>query len=1053
MASPSVTSRLQLEFKLPPEVLQSLLPFLENDVPAPYVARYESEIVQGMDEDTLRALRARLEVLDEIERRKEAMIQTLEQAGKMTPALKNRIESTYDRAKLEDYFRPFRPWRQNQAAHAVVMGLSPFAEKIARGDLDGKTLAEAAEAFVDADKGLPTADAVLDATLHLVAQWIADDPYVRAHVRDEMRKRGRFVSKSITQDKGLLDRYKDVAHVNDPVNQISPQRYYTLRRAEREKAVRVEIHLEEEPVLAWIDARYLDGERGAKRRRHRKGHDDARPGDSDHTTDEIDHLTEEGDHLTDDESVLSNVATEGDLPPASQDAKTTEESGYDVPIPGDLDDSTVQNDHESADESVDGGATMESELVATEETAPDEISGSDPEVASEEAPASEDDAVPAAQERHVPHGVEEVEAPGPPAPPESPLEGEAREFMARAVREAYQRQIFGACEIDVRTEIKEKADHEYLRMLSRILRGFLLTPPFGARPVLGIDPGLRANSKIAVVSATGAILHQGVLPLRGDEKAEGARSDLAKLIEEHGIQAFAVGNGTHARQAGVLLRQWARDAGWNVELHVVDEAGLQTYASSKEARERFAGFDTRTRAAACLALRLQDPLREVVQIDARQLGLATFQNDVGRGRLQRVFDDAYVSAVHRVGVDLESAPFDVLRRVAGVGDEKAKELIALRSSGSLTNLAALESVLGDGYSLAVGFLRLGGDAADPLDRTAIHPAWRPVVERMSSDLQVPMADLVGSRDRIRSLNIDPYYEEFGRGPVELVRRELEFPWRDVRGHLRHLRPKDDVQTIEDVQEGMEFEGIVTNLTSFGVFVDLGIAQEGLVHISELNRRFVRDPRELLRVGDMVRVRILSVDRKKERIGLSMRPPERSEHGPRGRGPAPRDEARGQAPRRPPRERGPVRAASARRDGLVTGREDDARGRGRGGPGGRSGGGPRGAGGRGGGARGGGSGDRDRQGAGRSGARSSGGRGGGGGGGGPRRDRGSRQDFRDRGDEMTQTPEIRRPGWNPFRSFFQQDDDQVDATTAATDEVKPQSLDDDATDAAAETTQD
>ena len=1034
MASPAVTSRLQLEFKIDAEALNACLPFLEGELSPAFLARYESESIGGIDEETLRALRARLESLQEIERRKESMIKTLEESGKMNAALKNRIESTFDRAKLEDYYRPFRPWKQNQAAQAVACGLTELARRIATGDLGDQSLEDLAQEHVESS-GLPNAEAVLETTSHLIAQWIADDPYVRAHVREEMRKRGRFVSKVVTQDAGLRDKYKDVQKVNDLVNQIPPQRYYALRRAEREKAVRVDIDLAEDGVLEWMDKRFLDGERGSRRRR-RKGAEEGGSPAEEETADLASDAESAGSDAASEEAPAplevtsaSPVTADSTAEEPSSGAKTTEEAGYDVTLPGDDPPSKEPEEAGSSAEEGRDASAASSDVPfepASGSESPQEATPDSSETPTGETPSGPT-SVPAAEhpEAHAAESspasapdktrsVTQVEAPDPPSALKEPLQGPVREYVAKAVREAYQRQIFGACEIDIRTEIKEKADHEYLRMLARILRGFLLTPPYGAKPMLAVDPGLRNNSKFVVVDRAGKFVNSFPLPLKSDEKAEESRATFKSVVAEHEIAAVAVGNGTQARQVGVQLRKWIDQDDLKVDVVVVDEAGLQHYATSKECRARFADLDTRSRTALCLALRLQNPLHELLHIDPRHYGFAPFQNDVGRARLQRIIDDACASAVNRVGVDLDTAGADLLRWVAGIDRNTAQAIVTARDEGKVRTLADLEPILGaENHRAAVGFLRFHR-SEQPLDRTALIPEWFPLAEKVATDNQVPMADLVGNAERVRSISFDAYQEEFGERLCHIVSVELERPWRDPRGPWRRPRFERDLTSIEEVREGMEIEGVVTNLTSFGVFVDLGIQQEGLVHISEMGRRFVRDPRELLRVGDVIRVGVMSVERDKERIGLTMRPMDRGMRAKIA------EQAR--QPRRQPRkDRGPVRAATARRDGLVTGREDDGRerrggrggrgegGRGRSGPG-RSGPGRGGPGQRGGG----GSGSKrgDRQGSGRGGPRQgrSEGRGGG------------RRFDRDEEAAMSQAPEVNRPGWNPFKSFFETTDE-------------------------------
>jgi uncharacterized protein len=450
----------------------------------------------------------------------------------------------------------------------------------------------------------------------------------------------------------------------------------------------------------------------------------------------------------------------------------------------------------------------------------------------------------------------------------------APEQMGMAVEDAYRRLISTSVEVEVRMELKTRADEEAIAIFGRNMEALLLQPPAGGRTVLGVDPGYRTGCKLAVVSRTGALLATGIVYLHQEDRA---RRELAALIQQHGVELVAVGNGTASRESDKLAKEAVRDLPTERRPAVVmvNEAGASVYSASDIAREEFPELDLTMRSAVSIARRLQDPLAELVKIDPKSIGVGQYQHDVSQTRLKRRLDETVESCVNRVGVELNTASPALLSYVAGIGPTVAQRIVQQRDGeGPFRSRAELlKKVPGLGpktYEQAAGFLRVRG-GAHPLDASAVHPERYKLVERMAKDLSVDMTTLVGNEAAVSRIDLTKYVGDgVGLPTLEDIVAELKKPGRDPREQFEAPAFRDDVQSLEDLKEGMSLQGTVTNVVAFGAFVDVGVHQDGLVHVSELSDRFVRDPNEAVKVGDRVTVRVMSVDVPRKRIALSMK---------------------------------------------------------------------------------------------------------------------------------------------------------------------------------------
>ena len=458
------------------------------------------------------------------------------------------------------------------------------------------------------------------------------------------------------------------------------------------------------------------------------------------------------------------------------------------------------------------------------------------------------------------------------------------EQLRLAIADAYKRLLAPSCEIDVATEKKMEADRAAVDVFAENLRHLLLASPLGEKRVLAIDPGIRTGCKVAMLDETGKFLVNTVI-YPAQRTAE-AQEVLARLVEKYHPDAIAVGNGTAGRETEAFARSVLKLIGAkDVMVVSVSEAGASVYSASETARDEFPDLDLTVRGAISIGRRLQDPLAELVKIEPKAIGVGQYQHDVFQPLLEAKLDEVTVSCVNKVGVELNTASAPLLTRVSGIGASLAKRIVEWRNEhGAFKSRGDLKKVTGLGpkaFEQSAGFLRIRG-AANPLDASAVHPERYALVEQMAKDLGVGVGELVGNAALAGQIELKRYVsEDVGLPTLKDIVEELKKPGRDPRAVFEKPAFRDDVTTIDDVREGMTLEGIVTNVTAFGAFVDIGIHQDGLVHVSELADRFVSDPSEVVKTGDKIKVRVIGVDKARNRISLSARTKPRGE----GRAPA------------------------------------------------------------------------------------------------------------------------------------------------------------------------
>ncbi|MER7952696.1 Tex family protein [Streptomyces sp. NPDC096079] len=484
-------------------------------------------------------------------------------------------------------------------------------------------------------------------------------------------------------------------------------------------------------------------------------------------------------------------------------------------------------------------------------------------------------------------------------------------WLQDTVRWAWRTRILVHLGIDLRLRLRTAAEDEAVRVFAANLRDLLLAAPAGTRATLGLDPGFRTGVKVAVVDATGKVVATDTIyPHVPANKWDQALERLARLAKEHAVELVAIGNGTASRETDKLAAELlAKHPELKLTKVMVSEAGASVYSASAFASQELPGLDVSLRGAVSIARRLQDPLAELVKIDPKSIGVGQYQHDLAEVKLSRSLDAVVEDCVNGVGVDVNTASAPLLSRVSGISSGLAENIVAHRdANGPFRSRRALKDVARLGpkaYEQCAGFLRIrGGD--DPLDASSVHPEAYPVVRRMVKTTGGEVAALIGDTGTLRSLRADDFVDEtFGLPTVTDILRELEKPGRDPRPAFRTATFKEGVEKIGDLASGMVLEGVVTNVAAFGAFVDVGVHQDGLVHVSAMSKTFVKDPRDVVKPGDVVKVKVLDVDIPRKRISLTLRLDD--EPGAEGQGGSPRRERgergdRGERSGRPPQQR-------------------------------------------------------------------------------------------------------------------------------------------------------
>jgi uncharacterized protein len=452
----------------------------------------------------------------------------------------------------------------------------------------------------------------------------------------------------------------------------------------------------------------------------------------------------------------------------------------------------------------------------------------------------------------------------------------ADKWLADVCRWCWRVKVQPHLETELLTQLRETAESEAIKVFGRNLHELLLAAPAGPKSVMGVDPGIRTGCKIAVVDSTGKLLETATIyPHEPRRDWNGSLATLARLAKQHNVALVSIGNGTASRETDKLVQDLMKQMPeLKLTKIVVSEAGASVYSASELAAKEFPDLDVSLRGAVSIARRLQDPLAELVKIDPKSIGVGQYQHDVNQRELARALDAVVEDCVNAVGVDVNTASAPLLARVSGLNSVLARNIVEFRdANGAFPNRHALKKVprLGDKtFEQAAGFLRIN-DGDNALDRSSVHPEAYPVVQRILDHVKKGLRDVMGNREALRGLSPETFTDaSFGLPTVRDILSELEKPGRDPRPEFKTATFQDGVEDVKDLQPGMVLEGVVTNVAAFGAFIDIGVHQDGLVHISALSNKFVKDAHEVVKAGQIVKVKVMEVDVKRNRIGLSMR---------------------------------------------------------------------------------------------------------------------------------------------------------------------------------------
>jgi len=740
--------QLAAEIKIREDQVKTAVELLDGGATVPFIARYRKEATNGLDDIQLRELEARLAYLRELEDRREAVIKSIDEQGKLTPALRASLEAAATKQELEDLYLPYKTKRRTKGQIARENGVEPLADKL----FANPTLkpADEAAAFVKPEKGengddFTTVQAVLDGVRDILSERWAEDATLVQGLRGWLWEEGDLVSKLIDgkdQNHPDVAKFRDYFDYQEPIGRVPSHR-----------------------ALAVFRGRALD--------------------------------------------------------------------------------------------------MLEAKLIVPE-----------------------------------PEGAAAPAKPG--AAPPSPAEGRialhigwshkgraADDLLKKSVAWTWKVKLSLSTERDLFARLREDAEKVAIKVFADNVRDLLLAAPAGPRVVMGLDPGIRTGVKVAVVDATGKLVDTStVYPHEPRRDWEGSLHTLTQLCAKHGVNLIAIGNGTASREtdklAGDLIKRIAKltqsaEAGASaalIEKVVVSEAGASVYSASEFASLEMPDVDVSLRGAASIARRLQDPLAELVKIDPKSIGVGQYQHDVNQSELARSLDAVVEDCVNSIGVDLNTASVPLLSRVSGLTPSVAKAVVRWREShGAFGTRQQLLEVAGLGpktFEQSAGFLRIRG-GGNPLDMTGVHPETYQLVENIMAHTGKPVQELMGRAEMLKTLKPELFANErFGVITVKDILGELEKPGRDPRPDFKVARFSEGVEDISDLSEGMVLEGTVSNVAAFGAFVDLGVHQDGLVHVSQLAAKFVADAREVVKTGDIVKVKVLEVDVARKRISLSMR---------------------------------------------------------------------------------------------------------------------------------------------------------------------------------------
>ena len=715
----TIAERLAEELNLKQWQVDNTIALIDEGNTIPFISRYRKEATGELNDEILRAFDDRLTYLRNMEERKADIKRIIEEQGKLTEELAAEIDNAQKLSELEDIYRPYRPKRRTRATVAKEKGLEPLAEILYAQNVTEGTAEAIAADFIDAEKGVETAEDALQGAMDIIAETISDNADHRKKIREITARDGILTSKAQNPEEDSVYRlYYDFA---EAVSKAVPHRVLAIDRGEKEKLLSVKVDIEAEKIMNYLKRKEL-----------------------------------------------------------SKDPSVT------------------------------------------------------------------------------------------------------REYVERAAEDAYERLIQPAIEREIRNELTDMAHEQAMQIFRENLKNLLMQAPIRGQVVIGLDPGYRTGCKVGVVDETGRVLDTGVIYITHSEaQRESAKVFLKGLIEKHNVTLISIGNGTASKETEIFASGLIKElTGRNVKYIMTNEAGASVYSASKLATEEFPDFDVTQRSAISIARRVQDPLAELVKIDPKAIGVGQYQHDMNQKRLSEVLGGVVEDCVNSVGVDLNTASAPLLQYVSGINGTIAANIVKYREEeGRFTSRTQLKKVSKLGpkaFEQCAGFLRIAG-GKNVFDNTSVHPESYEAAEKLLEALgydkkDVESGGLKDIHDRIKAKKLEALAEELGVGVPTLrdIVEEIIKPGRDPRDSVEQPLLREDVMSMEDLKPDMILTGTVRNVIDFGAFVDIGVHQDGLVHISQLSDKFVKHPMDVVSIGDIVKVKVLEVDVVKKRISLTMK---------------------------------------------------------------------------------------------------------------------------------------------------------------------------------------
>ena len=707
------------EFNLKADQCQSVIQLIDDGNTIPFIARYRKEATGSLDDQVLRELNDRLTYLRNLDKRRAEIQATLTEQGNLTDELAQKLSAASTLTELEDLYRPFKPKRRTRATIAREKGLEPLSLLLLMQNEKKGTVEDLAQPYVDAEKGVESAEDALQGARDILSEQMSDDADARKQLRALAFRSGILESKKAKDEDSVYGMYYEFSQ---EVRAIPGHRVLAINRGEREEFLKVSVKMDDAAFVAVLASAFVR----------------------------------------------------------------------------------------------EGSITTPQVKLCTED--------------------------------------------------------------------AWDRLIKPSIEREVRTELTDRASTAAIQVFGKNLHQLLMAPPVKGKITLGVDPGFRTGCKLAVVDENGKVLDTGVghFTLPGQEAAKArAKADILRMCRKHGVTAVAIGNGTASREAEQFIVDLLPELPAGSAYMIVSEAGASVYSASKLAAEEFPQFDVSIRSAVSIARRMQDPLAELVKIDPKAIGVGQYQHDLKESQLEEALGGVVEGCVNSVGVEVSTASAALLSHVAGIGPALSKNIVAFREENGLSSRAQLKKVpkLGPkAYEQCAGFLRVR-DSKNVLDATGVHPesydAAKELLKLLSYDLtDVRGGKLEGLQERVQERGVANLAKELAIGEPTLkdIIRELLKPGRDPRDDLPKPILRTDVLDMKDLAAGMELMGTVRNVIDFGAFVDIGVHQDGLVHISRMVNRFIKHPSEVVKVGDVIKVWVVEVDIKRSRIALTMLPP-------------------------------------------------------------------------------------------------------------------------------------------------------------------------------------